>query len=128
MIKRKHIYLFLFIGFKLTSQEYLPKSEGEIIRHKYYTLSYNEDHEQANWVHYKLNPTLLDGTMPRINSFKADPNVSTKSAELSDYKGSGYDRGHLAPAGDIKYSKESMIESFFLSNMSPQNPSFNGGI
>ena len=128
MIKRKHIYLFLFIGFKLISQEYLPKSEGEIIRHKYYTLSYNEDHEQANWVHYKLNPTLLDGTMPRINSFKADPNVSTKSAELSDYKGSGYDRGHLAPAGDIKYSKESMIESFFLSNMSPQNPSFNRGI
>ena len=83
MIKRKHIYLFLFIGFKLTSQEYLPKSEGEIIRHKYYTLSYNEDHEEANWVHYRLNPTFLNGTTPRINSFKADPNVSTKSAELS---------------------------------------------
>jgi|TARA_B100001057_G_C22600769_1_gene852700 endonuclease G len=128
MIKRKHIYLFLFIGFKLTSQEYLPKPEGEIIRHKYYTLSYNEDHEQANWVHYRLNPTFLNGTTPRINSFKVDPNVSTKSAELSDYKGSGYDRGHLAPAGDMKYSKESMIESFFMSNMSPQNPSFNRGI
>ena len=128
MIKRRHIYLFLFIGFKLTSQEYLPKSEGEIIRHKYYTLSYNEDHEQANWVHYRLNPTFLNGTTPRINSFKVDPSVSTKSAELSDYKGSGYDRGHLAPAGDMKYSKESMIESFFMSNMSPQNPSFNRGI
>ena len=118
----------MFIGFKLTSQEYLPKSEGEIIRHKYYTLSYNEDHEQANWVHYRLNPTFLNGTTPRINSFKVDHKVSTKSAELSDYKGSGYDRGHLAPAGDMKYSKESMIESFFMSNMSPQNPSFNRGI
>lgn len=128
MIKKKHIYLFLFICFKLTSQEYLPKSEGEIIRHKYYILSYNEDHEQANWVHYKLNPTFLNGTTPRINSFKVDPKVSTKSAELIDYKGSGYDRGHLAPAGDMKYSKESMIESFFMSNMSPQNPSFNRGI
>ena len=89
MIKEKYIYLFLFISFKLLAQEYLPKSE--IIRHKYYTLSYSEDHEQANWVHYRLNPTLLNGTTPRINSFKADPNVSTKSADLIDYKGSGYD-------------------------------------
>ena len=128
MIEKKYIYLFLFISFKLLAQEYLPKSEGEIIRHKYYTLSYSEDHEQANWVHYRLNPTFLKGSTPRINSFKADPNVSTKSADLSDYKGSGYDRGHLAPAGDMKYSRESMIESFFMSNMSPQDPSFNRGI
>jgi len=128
MIEKKYIYLFLFISFRLLAQEYLPKSEGETIRHKYYTLSYNEDHEQANWVHYRLNPTFLNGTTPRINSFKVDPSVSTKSADLSDYKGSGYDRGHLAPAGDMKYSRESMIESFFMSNMSPQDPSFNRGI
>ena len=128
MIEKKYIYLFLFISFRLLAQEYLPKSEGETIRHKYYTLSYNEDHEQANWVHYRLNPTFLNATTPRINSFKVDPSVSTKSADLSDYKGSGYDRGHLAPAGDMKYSRESMIESFFMSNMSPQDPSFNRGI
>jgi len=47
----KFITLFFLISFKLLGQEYLPKSEGEIIKHKYYTLSYNEDHEQANWVH-----------------------------------------------------------------------------
>ena len=128
MIEKKYIYLFLFISFKLLGQEYLPKSEGEIIRHKYFTLSYNEDHEQANWVHYKLDPNFLKGTTPRINSFRPDPYVLTKSAELIDYKGSGYDRGHLAPAGDMKYSRESMIESFFMSNMSPQDPSFNRGI
>ena len=128
MVKDKFFFLFLLFSFKLLGQEYLPKSDGEIIRHKYYTLSYNEDHEQANWVHYRLNPTFLKGSTPRINSFKADPNVSTKSADLSDYKGSGYDRGHLAPAGDMKYNRESMIESFFMSNMSPQDPSFNRGI
>ena len=128
MIEKKYIYLFLFISFRLLAQEYLPKSEGEIIKHKYYTFSYNEDHEQANWVHYKLDPNFLKGTTPRINSFRPDPYVSTKSAELSDYKGSGYDRGHLAPAGDMKYSRESMIESFYMSNMSPQNPSFNRGV
>ena len=59
MISEKYIYLFLFISFKLLGQEYLPHSEGEIVRHKYYTLSYNEDHEQANWVHYKLDPNFL---------------------------------------------------------------------
>ena len=89
MIEKKYIYLFLFISFRLFAPEYLPKSAGEIIKHKYYTFSYNEDHEQANWVHYKLDPKFLKGTTPRINSFRPDPYVSTKSAELSDYKGSG---------------------------------------
>jgi len=120
--------LTFFVSIHLFSQEYLPKSSGEIVKHKYYTLSYNETHEQANWVHYKLNPSFLRGSTPRTNSFKPDPLVSTKSAQLSDYKGSGYDRGHLAPAADMKYNSLAMLESFYMSNMSPQNPSFNRGI
>ena len=115
-------------SFSLFSQEYLPKSSGEIVKHKYYTLSYNEVYEQANWVHYKLYPAFLGGSTPRTDSFKPDPLVSTKSAQLSDYKGSGYDRGHLAPAADMKYNSVAMSESFYMSNMSPQNPSFNRGI
>jgi len=125
----KQYILFYFIScLNIFSQEYLPESEGEIIKHKYYTLSYNELHEQANWVHYKLNPILLKGSNPRIESFKVDTLVSTRSSELEDYKGSGYDRGHLVPAGDMKYSDESMRESFLMSNISPQNPDFNRGI
>lgn len=122
------IFIALTFSQNLFSQEYLPKSNGEIIRHTYYTLSYNEIHEQANWVHYKLNPSFLSGNTLRKDSFKADPLVSTISAQLSDYKGSGYDRGHLAPAGDMKYNSLAMMESFYMSNMSPQNPSFNRGI
>jgi len=125
---KKYILLVFLSYVKIFSQEYLPKSEGELIKHKYYTLSYNELHEQANWVHYKLNPNLLKGTTPRIDSFKIDTLVSTKSSELKDYKGSGYDRGHLVPAGDMKFSDESMRESFYMSNISPQNPDFNRGI
>ena len=128
MVKDKFFFLFLVFSFKLLGQEYLPKSEGEIIKHKYYTLSYNEAHEQANWVHYKLYPVFLSGSTPRTDSFKPDPLVSTKSAQLSDYRGSGYDRGHLAPAADMKYNSVAMSESFYMSNMSPQNPSFNRGI
>ena len=66
--------------------------------------------------------------MGRTNDFREDYKVKTGSASLSDYKGSGYDRGHLAPAGDMKMSSTAMSESFFMSNMSPQHPSFNRGI
>jgi len=64
----------------------------------------------------------------RTNDFRIDYKVKTGSASLSDYKGSGYDRGHLAPAADFKWSSTVMSESFFMSNMSPQHPSFNRGI
>ena len=112
----------------LAQIKFLPKSQGEIVKHAYYSLSSLEEHEQAEWVHYKLNIEMLKGKTPRKNSFKSDKLVSTKSAALSDYKNSGYDRGHLAPAGDMKLSKVSMSESFYMSNMSPQKASFNRGI
>tara|TARA_B110000046_G_C12922508_1_gene367792 strand:+ start:320 stop:1027 length:708 start_codon:yes stop_codon:yes gene_type:complete len=107
---------------------FLPKSQGELIEHTYYSLSYAEEHEQAEWVHYKLNSTMLKGRTPRKDSFKSDKLVSTKSAALTDYNYSGYDRGHLAPAGDMKLSETSMSESFYMSNMSPQKASFNRGL
>lgn len=105
-----------------------PKSKGEIVKHTYYTLAYSEDDEQAYWVFYHLTPELINGTQTRTDDFRADPAVSTGSATLIDYKGSGYDRGHLCPAADMTLNKTSMSESFYLSNMSPQNASFNRGI
>tara|TARA_Y100000768_G_scaffold80176_1_gene56984 strand:+ start:1057 stop:2049 length:993 start_codon:yes stop_codon:yes gene_type:complete len=127
-MKWNTLVLAFLISFNLFAQKFLPKSSGEIIKHKYYTLSYNEKHEQANWVHYKLNQSFLSGSAPRRNLFREDPNVSSKSASLKDYKGSGYDRGHLAPAADMKYNTVAMSESFFMSNISPQTPGFNRGI
>ena len=111
----------------LLAQLYLPKSEGEIVKHSYIIMSYNEKHEQANWVFYKLNQRNINGDSKRKDNFRTDPLVSSGSAELIDYKGSGYDRGHLAPAGDMKMTNNSMSESFYLSNISPQYPSFNRG-
>ena len=107
----------------------LPTSTtGAIIHHTYYCLSYDEAHEQAEWVYYELIPGMITGSIERTDNFRPDPNVSTGSAELIDYKGSGYDRGHLAPAGDMKSSRTAMSNSFYMSNMSPQEPSFNRGI
>ena len=108
----------------------LPKtlSGEQIIYHTGYTLSYNEKHEQANWVAYELTAQELAGTVKRKDSFKSDPMVKSESASLADYRKSGYDRGHLIPAADMKWSTTAMSESFYMSNMSPQSPSFNRGI
>ncbi|MFT6883017.1 MAG: endonuclease G [Marinoscillum sp.] len=102
-----------------------PSVSGELVVHYYYALDYNEAHEQANWVIYMADHF---GNAERSDNFKEDPIVSTKSASLADYKSSGYDRGHIAPAADMSISELAMTESFYLSNMSPQVPAFNRGI
>ena len=105
---------------------YLPDSKkGTIVKHKYYTLSYNEKYEQAEWVAYKLNGAFMTGTAKRASSFYNDKGVLTGSAHKNDYKHSGYDRGHLLPAGDMKRSKEAMKETFYMSNITPQVPGLN---
>ena len=107
--------------------DYYPTSNGEVVHHSYYSLSYLEEHEQAEWVFYMLTPEMVNGEEDRTNDFREDPLVSTGSAALSDYVGSGYDRGHLAPAKAMSLNKTSMSESFFMSNMSPQSISCNRG-
>jgi len=103
-------------------------SERDIVRHTGYTLKYDEQFEQADWVIYVLTAGHLKGNVPRKGNFRPDPAVKTGSANPEDYLGSGYDRGHLAPAGDMKWSPKAMSESFYLSNMSPQKHEFNSGI
>lgn len=126
---RNIIHFFTLLLFcQLNAQDnYKHSINGEYVEHSRYTLSYLEEHEQAEWVYYKLNRSLLRGNVERSNNFRVDFSISTGSASLNDYKGTGYDRGHLAPAGDMKDSFKSMSESFLLSNVSPQEPSFNRG-
>ena len=109
---------------------YYPKIDpGELIlHHLYYDLVYDENHEQAKWIFYKLYPSYVVKAYDRKNDFRSDPLVVSGSADDSDYRGSGFDRGHLMPAADMVWSKEALSESFFYSNMSPQHPSFNRGI
>lgn len=108
---------------------FLPEGKAfSIVDHAHYYLGYSEEHEQAVWVAYELSENELFGGYDRTDNFRADPKVITGSASLTDYKASGYDRGHLAPAADMAFSQTAMSESFFLSNMSPQVPGFNRGI
>jgi endonuclease G len=103
--------------------------QEQIIEHIAYTVSYNSDWKIPNWVAYELTGEEVAGIEPRGNHFIPDPEVPFgKSATTGDYKNSGWDRGHMAPAGDMKWSKQAMKESFYLSNICPQNKNLNSGI
>ncbi|TVZ15557.1 DNA/RNA non-specific endonuclease [Maribacter sp. MAR_2009_72] len=108
---------------------FLPSSTtGDIVHHSYFTLSYNEPFEQAEWVAYVLEKGHLTYDDRKRPYFLEDPFVPSKSADWRNYKGSGYDRGHLVPAGDRRFSKQAYDETFYTSNVSPQDREFNAGI
>lgn len=110
-------------------ETYLPSSQfDEIVHHNYYSLSYNEQYEQAEWVAYVLSKSHLTYDDRKRPYFIEDPYVQSKSADWRNYKGSGYDRGHLCPAGDRRFSEQAYNETFYTSNISPQDRDFNAGI
>lgn len=139
----KRIYLFLFCflfckslclaqNINLANVE-IPSITEErsdrVITHKGYTVSYNYDWKIPNWVAYELTDREVKGEVPRYDRFKPDPMVPQNvTATTNDYKYSGYDRGHMAPAADMKWDEQVMKESFYLSNICPQNPNLNGGV
>ncbi len=123
--------ILLVISNGLLAQLELPKYDADdtIIRHRGYTLSYNSKYKQSNWVAYLLTrpSTSLRTRFQRGEFFAPDPMIAGTDFSV-DYQKSGYDRGHLAPAADMGYSMETMVQSFFYSNMSPQLPRFNRGV
>ena len=112
------------------SETILPVSNtGDVVRHTWFVLSYDEDNEQAEWVAYELTREHLnENWAERPNSFRPDPEVRTESATPRDYAGSGYDKGHLCPAADMAFDDSAIDETFVMSNMSPQVPAFNTGV
>ena len=107
----------------------VPGKCDQVIEREGYALGYVEAWEQPAWVAYRLTKDeVMTRKANRSDAFIEDPEVRTGSAISFDYQGSGYDRGHLAPAGDMHWSAKTMLESFYMSNMSPQEPSFNRGI
>lgn len=106
----------------------LENTSEEFISHTGFTLSYNETWRLPNWVAYELTIQETKGKSERTNQFTEDPLITGQSATDKDYYRSGYDRGHMAPAGDMKWNEEAMDESFYLSNICPQAPSLNRGV
>lgn len=114
---------------EVNTTELLPTSTtGQVIHHNNYSLSYNEKHEQAEWVAYFLKDSHISSTNFKRPYFEKDSKVKTKSAHYKNYSNSGYDKGHLCPAGDRKFSKSAFDETFLTSNISPQEHKFNAGV
>ncbi|MBL87154.1 MAG: endonuclease [Winogradskyella sp.] len=112
-----------------TNEYFLPTSTtGQIVHHQNYSLSYSEPHEQAEWVAYELKSSHLSSTNHKRPYFEIDNAVKSGAAHWRNYKQSGYDRGHLCPAGDRRFSKAAHDETFLTSNISPQEHQFNAGI
>jgi endonuclease G len=111
------------------SFDFLPSSTtNQIVKHDYFTLSYNEKYEQAEWVAYELKKSYLINNSFKRPFFIEDPSVKTGSADWRSYKKSGFDKGHLCPAGDMEFSRNAYNDTFFTSNISPQLHSFNDGV
>lgn len=118
----------------------LPKLESKetLVEHSAMSLVYSEEHEQAKWVAHIIMPEVTQGNVGRSNDFRPDKKVKTGTAIEEDYfiaktlddgtieyDGFGYDRGHLAPSADFRWSMKALSESYLYSNMSPQLPEFN---
>lgn len=121
--------IILLISSNLFAKTYLPDcKDGYQVHHKYYSLCYSENHELSAWTAHHLSVKSISGLQKRTDNFRIDEKVPTGSATLEDYKYSGFDRGHLVPAGDMKLNKTAMSETFLLSNMAPQVAGFNRGV
>lgn len=125
MIKiRNLILVFIFINLLCYSQDnkFLPSiNNGILIKHDHYILSYVDKYKQAEWVCYELTKNeTKNNTERRKGKFMVDPLLNTITVTHEDYTNSGYDRGHLAPAGDMNFEANAEFESFYTSNISPQ--------
>lgn len=140
------VILFIFVLLSANSQQMMSQKNtstlgrlelaktmrgrsSQIITHIGYTTSYNSNWLIPNWVAYELTTKEVAGTYPRPKiPFEPDPMVKGRTAYHGDYSHSGYSRGHMAPAADMKWSEQAMYESFYLSNICPQKAELNGGV
>ena len=115
----------------LASQSVTKDAELTVICHAGQVVGFNPNHNVPDWVAHRIRrEELLSPAVVRKDAFRSDPQAPTgHRVEASDYQRTGYDRGHMAPAGAMRWSKEAMSDSFFMTNMAPQvGPGFNRGI
>lgn len=102
---------------------------GEIVQHEGFTLCYNEGLRIPDWVSWTLTREEAEATVAsRTDEFLPDPDVKGYCPDTRQYSRSGYDRGHMAPAADMKWSETAMRESFYLTNICPQKKLLNEGL
>jgi endonuclease G len=109
-------------GFAQTKRQVQP------ICREAYLVAYDAPVKIPAYVAYTLKPENALGCFPRTNAFVADQSLNGTGARPDDYVGTGYDKGHAAPDGDLSYNQQVEYESFLMTNMYPQHGSLNRGI
>lgn len=102
-----------------------PIPNEQLVKHLAYYSSYNPMHRVPNYVVHVIPKDILFGTATRTNNFRPDPQILKNSSDSADYWNSGYDRGHMAASADFKWSKQALSESYYYSNIIPQNHELN---
>lgn len=108
---------------RVTIPEGIP---SQVKSYEGFTLSFNREKHIPNWVAWELTADEARATGKRNGKFTKDSSVKG-CATPDDYKHTGYDRGHMAPAGDMKWSQEAMNDCFYLTNICPQAKALNSG-
>jgi len=112
---------------KLEIPAYTDASYKQHLVYEGYEAVINEKMRIPEWVAYELTDQEVSGTNERSNHFRTDPNFKGAQADDNDYRNSGWDRGHMAPAADMKLTEQMMRESFYFTNICPQNHNLNSG-
>lgn len=118
---------------KVTSRKYeiparMKHTPERIVEHTGFTLSFNREHNNPNWAAWELTAEEAKGTLPRATDFEPDPKLpENHQVKHADYTGSGYDRGHMVPAADMKWDSKAMHDCFYMSNICPQTHTLNAG-
>lgn len=99
--------------------------EEDIVKHQGYTAAYNHTTLCPDWVAWELTSEEVDGTNEGQYSFSRDPNVKFPKASREDYSHSGWDKGHMAPRADMKWSCQALEESYYFTNVCPQDHEMN---
>ena len=124
---REQNYRDGYVGTECLMQVTIPDDVPEIkLSYTGFDVSFNPSMHQPNYAVWELTGDETRGEEPRASKFKPDPDV-LGCATLDDYRNSGYDRGHMAPAGDMKWDSQAMLDSHYLTNICPQSHTLNGG-
>ena len=104
----------------------IPANTDQLLCRNGYAVGYDYDTKDPIWVAYHLTPGSVNKKFKRSNKFREDTEIPEQyRSTLSDYKASGYDRGHMAASATVDSSYASMTQSFLMSNMTPQLPGLN---
>jgi endonuclease G, mitochondrial len=105
--------------------EFTPRAQGSLLENDSYLVDFNVSRRIPNWTYYTLNESMTVGKFSKPSNFKSDTRLQNPPLRHDDYTHSGYNRGHLKPAGDSKLSEKDYKDSFLMTNVVPQNPQMN---